>query len=101
MYGSGCRLLIERKAKPLQRLSVDLGGVAPLRLSGFDDSIDKLPALEGKRPLASPQSSIEAANGGFSSEAMYNSEVIGGDALAMRRIAPSYAEGNHTLSSNV
>jgi len=29
---------------------------------------------------------------------MYEIKVIGGDALAMRLIAPSYAEGNHTLS---
>ncbi len=27
--------------------------------------------------------------------------LIGGDALAMRLIAPSYAEGQHTLSSAV
>ena len=73
---------------------MDLSGAGPLRLSGFDDSIDK---LEGKRRLASPQSSIEAANRGFSSETMYNYEVIGSDALAMRRIAPSYAEGQPYL----
>ena len=44
---------------------------------------------------------MEAANEGFSSEAMYNVEMIGGDALAMRRIAPSYAERDHTLSGSV